>query len=46
MNIYNLSGQLVKSYYIDANSVIDWKEKGMFVVEIPELQVNQKITCY
>jgi len=45
LNIYNLSGQVVKSISINKNQTINWTTKGFFIVEIPELLIRQKIIC-
>ena len=46
VNIYNINGQLIKSQSTNGKEIIDWKHKGFFIVEIPELQLRRKIVCY
>jgi len=46
LNIYNISGQLIHTQYIHNNMEIDWTKKGFYIIEIPELQIRQKIICY
>ena len=46
VNVYNLSGQIVESYNVNSDSKIEWNQKGLFILEIPELQYKQKISCY
>ena len=46
VNIYNLSGQLVKTVYTNGNSTINWSNKGLFIIEIPELEIRQKIASF
>lgn len=43
LNIYNLSGQLVFSKKINGSESINWNKKGFYLVEIPEIQIHQKI---
>lgn len=46
VNIYSLNGQLVHtSTTIDAN-IINWTKKGLYIIEIPELDLRQKLSCH
>ena len=44
-NIYNSKGQLIKTTFVNSQHIIEWKRKGFYIVEIPELQIRQKIIC-
>jgi len=46
VNIYNLSGQLIKTDYTNGNNTINWSSKGLFIIEIPELEIRQKIASF
>jgi hypothetical protein len=46
VNIYNLSGQLINTSYTNATSTINWSNKGFFIIEIPELEIKQKIASF
>jgi len=46
VNIYNLSGQLINTTFTNGNNTIHWSEKGLFIIEIPELDIRQKITSF
>jgi hypothetical protein len=43
VNIYDLSGSLVFSESASSGMKIDWRESGMFILEIPELELRQKL---
>jgi hypothetical protein len=45
VNIYNLSGQLIHMTSIEQSQHIDWNKYGFFIIEIPELQIRQKLFC-
>jgi hypothetical protein len=42
-NIYDLSGKLIHTEQLSESSNISWSEKGFFILEIPELEIRQKL---
>lgn len=46
VNIFNLSGQLINTTFTNGNNTIHWSEKGLFIIEIPELGIRQKIASF
>jgi hypothetical protein len=46
VNIYNVSGQLINTTYTNGINTINWLNKGLFIVEIPELEIRQKIASF
>lgn len=45
LNIYNVNGQLVHSDQINNDLVIPWAKRGVYIVEIPELNIRRKVIC-
>ena len=43
VNIYDLSGKLVHTEQMNESSNIQWDEKGFYIVDIPELEIRQKL---
>ncbi len=46
VNIYDLNGKVVKTFYTNGNEVINWSYKGLFIISIPELDVKEKLFSY
>ncbi|MGV6860501.1 MAG: hypothetical protein ACWA41_01950 [Putridiphycobacter sp.] len=46
VNIYNLNGQLITSSFTNGKNALSFNQKGLFFVEIPELQIHKKVVCY
>ncbi len=46
VNIYNLNGQLITSSFTNGKNALSFSQKGLFFVEIPELQIHKKVVCY
>ena len=46
VNIYNINGVLIKQFFTDTNQTFNWTEKGIFIIEIPELQIHQKFVSF
>lgn len=44
LNIYNLNGQLIYQEMVNGTGVIPWNNSGFYIVEIPELNLHQKLT--
>lgn len=45
INIYNLSGQLIHTKLVNKDETVAWSKEGFFIIEIPELQLRQKLFC-
>lgn len=46
LNIYSLSGKLVKSQSIVNGATIPWNLQGFYLVEISELELRQKVVSF
>ncbi len=46
VNIYDLNGKIVKTFYTNGNEVINWNYKGLYIISIPELNVKEKLFSY
>lgn len=43
LNIYDVAGSLIHSEPAENGMTIDWSYKGLFIVEIPEIEARQKL---
>jgi hypothetical protein len=46
LNIYNLSGQLLHSEKLSTSKDISWNNAGFYIIEIPELNLREKLVIH
>jgi hypothetical protein len=46
VNVYEVNGELVYRAWLNSDQIIDWKNKGLYIVEIPGMEFRKKIVCH